>query len=226
MPSTVIFPLEVGRALGVVETVLVHGHQVEEIVNRELGALAKDSTFRLDNGSMTHEEVHSVNAVGLENLAIARTGVERTTEDNIGVRSGNSESIRGLTEGPSFVFANLFRVFAEDGIRKGIRHQDLTAAGLVSADEVGSLILIPSEVVPCSAAEALTHVHNQSVSTGLFPFELEQGAGLGEEVIVEIVKSFRVDRSHAHGGDQFAKAVHDTVRSTLSDGHGTGIVDR
>ena len=96
----------------------------------------------------------------------------------------------------------------------------------MAADEVSGFILIPGEVVPGGTAEALAQVHDQSVITDLFPLELEQGSGLGEEVVVEIIKCFRVDGGHAHGGDELAELVHDTVGGTLTDRQCAGIVGR
>ena len=174
---------------------------------------------------MTDEEVNSVEAIRLGDGTI-RIGVECAVERNESVRSGNRESVRGLAKGPGLVLTNFLGVFTEDGISDSVRRKDLAAARLVTADEVGGFVFVPSEVVPSGTADALTQVHDQSVLTRSFPFELDQGAGLGEEVIIEIVKCFCVDGGHAHSRDELTELVHNAVGSTLTDGHGAGIVGR
>ena len=200
----------------------------EQLLFTKDGALAERLSSIDDNHlrGVSHKEVETIDAVNVENRTVTGIGIEDIAESDIGVGHRNMEVIFRSAEEIVFVVANLLGEFAEDRISKSVRFEDLAAARLVTADEVGGFVLIPGEVVPSGTADALTQVHNQSVVTNLFPFELEEGSGLGEEVIIEVVKCFCVDGGHAHGGDKLAELVHDAVGSTLANRKGAGVVGR
>ena len=169
--------------------------------------------------------MESVDAVSLEVFAI---GVVKNilTEHHVGVGHSDMEVILRTSEGVMFVFADLFGEFAEEREIDGVFSKDSAAAGLVTADEVGGFVFVPGQVVPRGTADAFADAHDQFVVTDLFPFELDDGPGLLEEVEVEIIKMLAVDVDHTVGRHNLAELGKHSHRGALFNLHGAGVVGR
>ena len=212
---------------GVFQIERVVSNHAEQLLRTERGAFAEGVILfeHNDFGSVADKEMESVDAVRLEVFAI---GVVKNilTEHHVGVGHSDMEVILRTSEDVVFVFADLFGEFAEVREIDGVFSKNSAAAGLVTADEVGGFVFVPGQVVPRGTADAFADAHDQFVVTDLFPFELDDGPGLLEEVEVEIIKMLAVDVDHTVGRHNLAELGKHSHRGALFNLHGAGVVGR